>query len=62
MPSQGTEATRHGAPDLRFAFLNALACLEGRGPQLFHLLLGGVVGRLDRLRLGRRRPKSRPQA
>jgi hypothetical protein len=61
MPAQGAEATRHRAPGLRFAFLDALARLEGRGPQLFQLLLGGVVGRLDHLRLGRRRPKRRLQ-
>jgi hypothetical protein len=30
MPAQGAEATRHGAPGLRFAFLDALARLEGR--------------------------------
>jgi hypothetical protein len=53
MPAQSGEATCHRALDLHFAFLDALACLEGRGPQLFQLLLGGVVGRLDRLRLGR---------
>jgi hypothetical protein len=35
------------APGLCFAFLDALARLEGRGPQLFQLLLGGVVGRLS---------------
>jgi hypothetical protein len=60
MPAQGMEATRHGAPGLRFALLNALARLEGRGLQLLHLMLGRVVGRLKHLRLGLRRPKSRP--
>jgi hypothetical protein len=53
MPSQGAEATLHGVPGLRFAFLDALAHLEGRGLQLFQLLLGGIVGRLDRPRLSR---------
>jgi hypothetical protein len=62
MPAQGAKATRHGTLSLRLAFLDALACLDGCGLQLFQLLLGGVVGRLDRLRLGRRRPKSRPQS
>jgi hypothetical protein len=62
MPAQGPEATRHGAPGLRFALLHALARLEGRVPQLLQLLLGRVVGCLECLGLGRRRPKSRPQA
>jgi hypothetical protein len=56
VPDQGVEVTRHGAPGLRFARL------KSGGPQHFQLLLGGVVGYLDRLRLGRRRPESRPQA
>jgi hypothetical protein len=62
VPAQGAEATRHGALGLCFAFLNALACLEGGGLQLFQLLLRRVVGCLDRLRMGRRRPESCPQA
>jgi hypothetical protein len=31
---------------LRLTFLDLLAGLEGGGPQLFQLLLRGVVGRL----------------
>jgi hypothetical protein len=62
MPAQGAEATRHRAPGLRFALLDPLARLKSVGLQLFQLLLGGVVGRLDRLCLGRRRPESRLQA
>jgi hypothetical protein len=31
MPAQGEEATRHGTPSLRLAFLDALARLKGRG-------------------------------
>jgi hypothetical protein len=53
VPAKGTKATRHGAPGLHLAFLNPLAHLEGSGPQLFQLLLQGVLGRLDGLRLGR---------
>jgi hypothetical protein len=52
--AQSMETTRHGALGLRLALLNPLACLEGSGLQLFQLLLRGVVGRLDNLRLGRR--------
>jgi hypothetical protein len=44
------------------AILNALARLKDGGLHLFQLLLGGVVSRLDGLRLGRRGPESRPQA
>jgi hypothetical protein len=62
MPAQGTEATRHGTPGLRLALLDALARLESHDLERFQLLLGGVVGRLDCLRLGHRRPESRPQA
>jgi hypothetical protein len=53
VPAQGAEVTRRGAPGLCLAFLNALARLEGGGLQRFQLLLRGVVGRLDDLRLGR---------
>jgi hypothetical protein len=52
MTAEGTEAARHGAPDLHVAFLHALARLEGRIPQVFQFLLRGIVGRLDRLGLG----------
>jgi hypothetical protein len=53
VPAKGTEATCHRAPGLHLALLDPLACLECGGPQLFQLLLRGVVGRLDGLRLGR---------
>jgi hypothetical protein len=62
VPAEGAEATRHRAPDLHLAFLDPLARLEGSSPQLLQLLLRGVVGRLDSLRLGRRVPKSITQA
>jgi hypothetical protein len=39
VPAEGVKATCHGAPGLRLAFLNPLACLEGGGLQLFQLLL-----------------------
>jgi hypothetical protein len=51
--AEGVEATRHRAPGLHVAFINPLARLESGGPQLLQLLLQGVVGRLDSLRLGR---------
>jgi hypothetical protein len=62
MTAQGTEAARHGALGLHVALLHALTRLEGHIPQVFQLLLRGVVGCLDCLVLGRRRPKIRPQA
>jgi hypothetical protein len=62
VPTQSAEMTRHGAPGLRLALFNLLARLEGGGLQLFQLLLRRVVGRLNGLRLGRRVPKSCPQA
>jgi hypothetical protein len=62
VPAEGAEATRHRAPSLHFALLDPLARLEGGGPQLLQLLLRGVVGRLEGLCLGRRVPKSVPQA
>jgi hypothetical protein len=62
VPAEGAEATCHRAPGLHLAFLDPLAHLEGGGPQLFQLLLGGVIGRLDGLPLGCRVPKSGPQA
>jgi hypothetical protein len=54
--------TRHRAAGLHIALFNPLARLEGGGPQLLHLLLRGVVGRLEGLCLGRRAPKSVLQA
>jgi hypothetical protein len=47
---------------LRFALLDIPAGLDGGGPQLFQLLLGGVVGRLQRLGPGGRVPQRGPQA
>jgi hypothetical protein len=35
MLAQGAEMTHHRTPGLHFAFLDALARLEGHGPQLF---------------------------
>jgi hypothetical protein len=32
VPTKGAEATRHGAPGLRLAFLDLLARPEGGGP------------------------------
>jgi hypothetical protein len=54
VPTQSAETTRHGTPVLCLALLNLLARLEGGDLQLFQLLLQGVVGRLDGLRLSRR--------
>jgi hypothetical protein len=56
------EMTRHGAPDLRLAFLDPLERLEGGGLQLLQLLLRRVIGLLDGLRLGSRFFESHPQA
>jgi hypothetical protein len=53
MPAQGAEVTRHRAPGLCFALLDPLARLESCDPQIFQLLMGGVIGHLDCLRLGR---------
>jgi hypothetical protein len=62
MPAEGAKATRHRAPDLHIALFDPLARLEGGGPQLLQLLLRGVVGRLEGPCLGRRVPRSVPQA
>jgi hypothetical protein len=56
VPTEGAETTRHRAPGLHLAFFDLLAHLEGGGPQLLQILLRGVVGRLDSLRMGRRVP------
>jgi hypothetical protein len=53
VPAEGTEMTRHGAPDLRLTFFNPLARLKGSGLKLLLLLLGRVVGHLYDLCLGR---------
>jgi hypothetical protein len=62
VPTKGTQATRRRAPGLRLAFFDRLAGLEGGGPQLFQLLLRGVVGRLHSLGLSGRVPQGGPQA
>jgi hypothetical protein len=61
MPTQGVKTTRHGTPGLRLSFLDALARLKGGDLQLFQLLLRGLLGHLDGLRLSRRCPESRLQ-
>jgi hypothetical protein len=60
MTAQGTETARHGALGLHTTLLHAPTRLEGSISQVFQLLMRGVVGCLDRLGLGHRRPKSRP--
>jgi hypothetical protein len=47
---------------LRLALLDFLVGLEGGGPQLFQLLLRGVVGRLHSLSFGCRVSQGSPQA
>jgi hypothetical protein len=49
VPAKGAQAARQRAPSLRLALLHGLAGLEGRRAQLQQLLLGGVVGGLQRL-------------
>jgi hypothetical protein len=49
VPAKGAQAAGQRAPSLRLALLHDLAGLEGRGAQLQQLLLGGVVGGLQRL-------------
>jgi hypothetical protein len=49
MIAEGAQAAGHRAPNLRLALLHGQAGLEGRRAQLQQLLLGGVVGRLQRL-------------
>jgi hypothetical protein len=62
MAAQGPEATRHRTPCLPGTLVDAQARLEGCLLQNLQFPLGGVVGRLERLRLRRRRPESGPQA
>jgi hypothetical protein len=47
--AKGTHAAGQRASGLRLALLHGLAGLEGRIAQLLQLLLGGVVGGLQRL-------------
>jgi hypothetical protein len=49
MPAKGAQAASQRAPSLLLALIHGLACLEGRRTQLQQLLLGGVVGGLQRL-------------
>jgi hypothetical protein len=49
MAATGAQAVGQRTPGLRLAFLHGPAGLEGRGTQLQQLLLGGVVGGLQRL-------------
>jgi hypothetical protein len=47
--AKGAQAAGQRAPGLRLALLHGPAGLEGRMAQLLQLLLGGVVGGLQRL-------------
>jgi hypothetical protein len=49
MPAKGAQAASQRAPSLRLALFHGLAGLEGRRTQLQQLLLGEVVGSLQRL-------------
>jgi hypothetical protein len=62
MPTEGAQVTRQRAPGLHLTFFNRLAGLEGSGPQLFQLLLRGVVGRLHSLGLSGRVSQGVPRA
>jgi hypothetical protein len=62
MPTEGALAAGQRAPSLRLALLHGLAGLEGRRAQLQQLLLGGVVGGLQRLGTVGRVPQRGVQA
>jgi hypothetical protein len=49
VPAEGAQAAGQRASSLRLALFDGLAGLEGRDTQLQQLLLGGVVGGLQRL-------------
>jgi hypothetical protein len=49
MPTKGTQTTRQRASSVRLALLDRPAGLEGRSAQHYQLLLGGIVGSLQRL-------------
>jgi hypothetical protein len=49
MPAEGTQAVGQRASSVRLALFDGLAGLEGCGTQFHQLLLGGVVGGLQRL-------------
>jgi hypothetical protein len=49
MPAKGAQTAGQRAFGLRLALFDRLAGLEGHDTQLYQLLLGGVVGSLQRL-------------
>jgi hypothetical protein len=62
VPTEGAQTTRQRTPGSRLAFFNRLAGLEGGGPQLFKLLLRGIVGRPHSLGLGGRVSQGGPRS
>jgi hypothetical protein len=62
MPAEGAQEAGQRAPSLRLALFHGLAGLEGCGTQLYQLLLGGVVGGLQRLGPIGRMPQRGAQA
>jgi hypothetical protein len=60
--AKGAQAAGQRAPSLRLALLYGPAGLEGRRAQLQQLLLGGVVGGLQRLSPLSRVPQRGAQA
>jgi hypothetical protein len=62
MPTKGAQTTRQRASSVRLALLDRPTGLEGRSAQLYQLLLGGVVGRLQRLDPIGRAPQGGAQA
>jgi hypothetical protein len=62
MPTKGMQMTRQRASSVRLALLDRPAGLEGRSARLYQLLLGGVVGRLQRLSPIGRTPQRGSQA
>jgi hypothetical protein len=62
VPAKGAQAAGQRASSLRLALFDGLAGLEGCGTQLHQLLLGGVVGGLQRLGPIGRMPQRGAQA
>jgi hypothetical protein len=62
MPTKGAQTAGQRASGLRLALFDRLACLKGRSAQLHQLLLGGVVGGLQRLSPVGRMPQRGAQA
>jgi hypothetical protein len=62
VPAKGAQAAGQRAPSLRLALLHGPAGLEGRRAQLQQLLLGAVVGGLQRLGTVGRVPQRGAQA